>query len=170
MKIGVLSDTHNHLREARRALDVLLAAGAEHLVHCGDVGEDVLDLLAATCLERGIRAHVAIGNCDMPGGGDIRFAPTPASIQRGHFLEWETEGKRCAVAHGHHPRPLAESIAAGRFDYVFVGHSHARMDETLAGARVLNPGSCSRPRDGLAPSVLLLDPATGEAAWLPVHA
>jgi predicted phosphodiesterase len=43
MKIGVLSDTHNHLRETRRALDLLVQHGATHLVHCGDAGQDVVD-------------------------------------------------------------------------------------------------------------------------------
>ena len=93
MKIGILSDTHNHLRETRRALDLLVKQGARHLVHCGDAGEEVVDLLAAVCLEHGIRAHVAIGNCDRGHGADARFAPQPAGIERGVSPEFILAGQ-----------------------------------------------------------------------------
>ena len=166
MKIGILSDTHNHLPETRRALERLLADGARHLVHCGDAGEDVVDLISAFCQEHGIRARVAIGNCD-PGLSDAPFAPLPPGVERGAFLEFNLVGKRCAATHGHHAMPLEQAIASGRYDYVFVGHTHRRMDEQAGPTRVLNPGSCARPR-AAPPTVLLLDPATGEATWIPL--
>ncbi len=166
MKIGILSDTHNHLRETRRALDLLMHHGAKHLVHCGDAGEDVVDLLSAVCLEHSIRAHVAIGNCDRHGS-DARFAPRPAGIERGEFLEFDAAGKRCAVLHGHDPRRLAHAIASGTADFVFTGHTHRVLDEQAGRTRVLNPGSCARPRGG-PPTVLLLDPASGQADWCPL--
>ena len=166
MKIGVLSDTHNHLPETRRALAALMARGARHLVHCGDAGDDVVDLLAATGLAHGIRTHLAIGNCDPGRDADARFAPLPAGIERGSVLEFTLAGKRCAVLHGNHPGALQNAIASGTFDYVFTGHTHQPQDEQAGRTRILNPGSCARPRGG-PPTVLLLDLATGEARWIP---
>jgi len=163
MKIGLLSDTHNHLPETRRALDLLLEQGAAHLVHCGDVGEDVLDLLSATCMEHNIRAHVAIGNCD--SRQDEAYLPQPFGIERGTVLEWVMERKSCVVLHGDHAHPLANAIESDQHDFVFTGHTHRAADRRVGHTRVLNPGSPVRPRGG-PPSVALLDLTTDEVSFL----
>ena len=163
MKGGLLSDTHNHLRETRRALDLLVERGAAHLVHCGDAGAEVVDLLAAVCLEHGLRAHVALGNCDRDD--DARYAPQPAGIVRDLSPEFTLAEKRCVAVHGDNAHRLESVSTSGEFDYVFTGHTHARADRRIGKTRVLNPGSPVRPRDG-PPSVALLDLASGEVAWL----
>ena len=167
MIIGVLSDTHNHLPECRRALDGLLRRGAAHLVHCGDAGEDALDLISAACLENGIRAHVALGNCDLADQYDARFSPSPAGLEIALQPSFDLAGKRCAALHGHQRGSLAQIVASGQFDYVFTGHTHQPLDEQVGRTRVLNPGSCARPRGG-PPTALLLDLESGRAAWIPL--
>ena len=167
MKVGLISDTHNHLRESRRALDLLLARGARHLVHCGDVGEDVVDLLSAVCLEHGIRAHVAVGNCDRAHLEDAPFLASPAGIERAEAPEFVLAGKRCLALHGDNETRLEEALAAGTYDYVFTGHSHAPADQRIGTTRRLNPGSPVRPRRG-PPTVALLDLETDLVDWLPV--
>jgi putative phosphoesterase len=37
MRIGILSDTHDHLKRTARAVAMLKAEGAEALIHCGDL-------------------------------------------------------------------------------------------------------------------------------------
>ena len=45
--LGVLSDTHDNVAAAAAGIAALRAAGAQFLIHCGDVGgERILDLLA----------------------------------------------------------------------------------------------------------------------------
>lgn len=167
MKIGLLSDTHNHLPETRRALDLLAAHGARHLIHCGDAGEDVIDLLSAVCREQGIRAHVAMGNCDRHHGADARFAPQPEGVECGEMLEFILCGKRCAVLHGHDDKRLAQAVTSGNFDYVFTGHTHRPSNKLSGATRLLNPGSLARSRGG-PPTVAILDLATDEVAWIPL--
>lgn len=166
MKIGVLSDTHNHLRETRRALDLLVQHGAQHLVHCGDVGEDVIDLLAATFMEHDIRSHVAIGNCD-GRHDDLCFAPQPAGVERGLSPEFTLAGKMCIVLHGDNSTRLEIVTQSGQFDYVFTGHTHQPLNRQVGRTRVLNPGSPVRPRGG-PPTVLLLNLENGDGVWLPI--
>ena len=168
MKIGILSDTHNHLRESRWALDLLVAHGAQHLVHCGDAGEGVLDLLSAVFLEHGLRAHVAIGNCDRTPDGETRFAPQPAGMERSPSPEFICADQRCVVVHGDNAWLLESLTSSGRFDFVFTGHTHAPAERRVGNTRVLNPGSPVRPRGG-PPTVALLDLITGNAVWLPVY-
>ena len=43
MKIGILSDTHDQVERASRAVSALIEAGAETIIHCGDItGRDVV--------------------------------------------------------------------------------------------------------------------------------
>ena len=37
MLLGILSDTHDRLDRTRAAVELLLAEGAEALIHCGDL-------------------------------------------------------------------------------------------------------------------------------------
>ncbi|MGD9781390.1 MAG: metallophosphoesterase [Kiritimatiellia bacterium] len=168
MKVGLLSDTHNHLRESRRAIELLLARGAGHLVHCGDAGEDVVELVSAVCREHGIRAHVAIGNCDRAQGEDQPFQTAPAGVERAESPEFVLAGKRCVALHGDRSVRLEQAMDSGRFDYVFTGHTHCPADRKQGPTRLLNPGSPVRPRQG-PPTVALLDLATDLAEWLPVQ-
>ena len=165
VKIGLLSDTHNHLHESRQALDRLVARGARHLVHCGDAGEDVVDLVSAVCQEHGIRAHIAIGNCDRAHWEDLPFLPRPAGVERDDGLEFVLAGKHCLVLHGDNAWRLEQATASGKFDYIFTGHTHAPADRRQGRTRLLNPGSAVRPRQG-PPTALLLDLATDAVEWL----
>ena len=48
MKIAVISDTHDHLENSDKAIDIINGAGADALIHCGDLCSPfVLDHLAA---------------------------------------------------------------------------------------------------------------------------
>ena len=167
MKIGLISDTHNHLPETRRALNLLLEQGAQHLVHCGDVGEDVVDLLSAVFVEHGIRSHVANGNCDRMHGNEARFAPQPAGVERSDSPEFVLAGKRCIAIHGDNAWWLEKATTSGAFDYVFTGHTHRPMDKKIGLTRLLNPGSPVRPRGG-PPTALVLDLATGQVTRIPL--
>lgn len=167
MKIGILSDTHNHLPESRRALDLLVARGADCLVHCGDAGEDVVDLVSAVCQAHGLRAYIALGNCDYASPGDHRFVANLAGIERSVQPEFEAGGHRCTVLHGHDHRRLEAVVTSGQFAYVFTGHTHRPSGKHVGPTFLLNPGSCARPRIG-PPTVLLLETDTGQADWLAV--
>ena len=66
-KIGLLSDSHGRAATTRRAVEVLLAQGAQRLIHLGDIGTvEVIDALCVTLPESGtqIPAHLVFGNTD----------------------------------------------------------------------------------------------------------
>ncbi len=166
MKIGLLSDTHNHVKESRRALDLLLANGAEHLVHCGDIGEDVLGLMTAVCMETGVAAHVALGNCDAYWAADIRYLPQSPALHIGRFLAFELAGISCAVIHGDHTAQLNAAVEGGEYAYVFTGHTHRASAKQTGRTWLVNPGSPVSPRQGVA-TVATVDLSTEKMVWLP---
>ena len=166
MILGILSDTHNHIDATRRALAALADAGAELLVHCGDIGDDALDLLSAECLARGIRAWAALGNCD--SWSDAAWRPAPAGVTPARTVWFDADGKSCAAMHGDDPWGLYRLASSGRLDYLFTGHTHRPSLETVGRTVLLNPGSAARPRNDI-PTVAILDTATGDYRWIPLE-
>ena len=80
MKIGIISDTHDNLRNLEAALELLRAEGVTKVLHCGDVcGPGIIQTLA------GFDVWVAQGNMDR----DIGLAwAAEEKLGRGR-LSWE---------------------------------------------------------------------------------
>ena len=125
-RIGVISDTHGLVRpEALRAL-----AGAELIVHAGDVGgPEVLDALRAVAPVVAVR-----GNNDR--------GPWAAALAETEVVE--TAGRSLYVLHDLKELDL-DPRAAG-FDAVIAGHSHQPRIDRRAGVLYLNPGSAGPRR------------------------
>jgi len=64
MRIGIISDTHDRVERTGRAVRLLIAEGAEVLVHCGDLtGPDVVYECAA------LPSYYVFGNNDFDEDG-----------------------------------------------------------------------------------------------------
>lgn len=154
MLLGILSDTHDALERTRRAVALLVARGADALVHCGDFVEP--EVLAA-CAVRPL--YFVFGNND-----SVSHLHTTGKFLKATCLEWggviELAGKRIAVAHGHmrfRPDPPA--------DYYLSGHSHAAHDVREGACRFINPGALYRAAEH---TVALLNLKTDELEFLRV--
>jgi putative phosphoesterase len=135
VRIGVVSDTHNHLSNVRRIVELLNAADVDRVVHTGDITQaKTLDVLA------GLRAPLA----GVFGNNDVERDALGAAIARHGFafaesgLEVALAGRRILVVHD--PRELA-----GRDDYdvALHGHTHRLTVERSADRLVFNPGECA---------------------------
>jgi putative phosphoesterase len=135
MRIGVVSDTHNHLANVRRIVELLNAARVERVVHTGDITQaKTLDVLAGLAAP----LHGVFGN------NDVERDSLDAAIARHGFqfaegllrLEWG--GRRIVVVHD--PRELA---AANDLEVALHGHTHRLQLERGGGRLVFNPGECA---------------------------
>lgn len=169
-RIGFISDTHGRTDRARRAIELLLARGAEQIVHLGDVGsESVIDLLV------GIPSLVVFGNCDDARsltryaeilGVEVAHPSAIIEVKSG-ALDSGAEaqpGLRLGVTHGHLESEV-ERLLDSRIDILLHGHTHEIRDELVHGVRILNPGALHRAK---CHSVLLFDTLTNHATWLDV--
>jgi len=135
VRIGVVSDTHNHLANVRRIVELFEAAGVERVVHTGDITQaKTLDVLAALR----VPLHGVFGNNDLE-----RPALEAAIARHGfHFAEpplrlaWA--GREIVVVHD--PRDLARCAPAA---VGLHGHTHRLAIERRAGGLVFNPGECA---------------------------
>jgi putative phosphoesterase len=141
MRIGLISDTHNLLREeARRALE-----GVDCILHAGDVcTPGVLEALREIAPVSAVR-----GNNDHGAWAD----GLPAT------LVLPVEGARILVVHD--LATLDVDPQAERIDVVVSGHSHRPRVEERATVLYVNPGSAGPRRFRLPVSLGFLNIAAG---------
>jgi hypothetical protein len=141
MRIGILSDSHDHADAMKLAVKVLVANGAEYLIHCGDVGApEMLDHLA------GIPSAFVWGNNDFDRAEMVRYANRLDITCMGNSGELELDGKLFFVLHGDDDRAKQQAIAEQRFDYLLQGHTHVPASQRIGKTRVINPGALYRAR------------------------
>jgi putative phosphoesterase len=137
VRIGVISDTHDHLANVGAIVALLNDVGVERVVHTGDITK-------AKTLE-------ALARLDAPlfgvyGNNDReRSSLEAAALQHGfHLVEPPLElhwaGRRLVVVHD--PLELDGDVHH-RYDVVLHGHNHRRILERRGDALIFNPGECA---------------------------
>lgn len=162
-RLGLISDTHNHLQNVAFAVAHFQAEGVRIVLHAGDVtGAEVLRLLSPFDL------YLAWGNVDRPDDltcvmGADGFGLTHVA----HLHSLSFDGRTIALLHGDESLQLAQVIRSGAYDYVIHGHTHRTRDERFGRTRVINPGALGG--GGLHPKAFaVLDYATDDLQILDV--
>ena len=132
MKIGILSDTHDHLGNINRALAELKKRGCEVLIHAGDF---VAPFALKVVLGFDGPVYAVLGNCDGESGGLRKMIPTLSKTP----LKLELGSRRIVVVHD--LRKLKDSAKRGA-DVIVCGHTH--IAEIVPGKPlIINPGECA---------------------------
>jgi putative phosphoesterase len=161
MILGILSDSHDKIPALQAAIKVLLANGAEHLIHCGDIGgEQAIDCLA------GHHAAFVWGNCDWDRRGLDEYAQSVGVNCLGTGGCLDLDGRRICVTHGDEPPIIQRLLDDPTTDYLLMGHTHLVRDERIGRVRVINPGALHR---AATKTVALLDLATDQVQVLTVR-
>jgi putative phosphoesterase len=135
MKIGIISDTHDHLNKIKKAMEFFRKEQIGYLIHCGDfVAPFTLPLLS----QLNVPFLGVFGNNDgerlllrerAKDIGEIKVQPA--------FLE--LGGRKIVVMH--EPALQTALAKSGEFDVVLVGHTH--KPEIIEGKTlIINPGEC----------------------------
>ncbi|MBR6509182.1 MAG: metallophosphoesterase [Clostridia bacterium] len=136
MRIVVISDSHKQTS----VIDKILNAqpDAKHIFFLGDNVSDIEDF---EYMYPNFNFHTVCGNCDF------------ASLLPSVGLEI-IEGKRILYTHGHTfsvkygISRLLETAKQNNCDIVLYGHTHIPQILYEDGIYIVNPGSCSRSREG----------------------
>lgn len=159
MLIGLLSDSHGQVRSTQHAVAALKDAGAEVLLHLGDIETvEVLDELV------GHNARLVFGNCDWDAVNLARYAEHVGIAVDHPAGRIVIEGRTILYTHGHLEQLMQEALADG-VDYLIHGHTHAIRDEMIDRTRVINPGALFRAQRYTA---ALLDPVADRLSLLTI--
>lgn len=137
MKIAVMSDSHDHIWNLRKALAVISAEGCEKIIHCGDF---VAPFMFKELEQAGITVYCVFGNNDGDKGLLTRFAQESLGRIFLYAIIGELTAEECRIAFTHE-WPVAEGLAStGKYDLVCFGHSHQHVLKHIGNTLVLNPG------------------------------
>jgi len=160
VKVCILSDSHDHIALLDAAVAEARAAGAQAVLHCGDV----VAPSTLQCLNRhGLPVHVIHGN----NTGDLytlgRLASRPDNVIEYHGMDAVVElgGRRIFLVHyPHYARAMATT---GDYDLVCCGHDHRASVAQVANVKgghtwLVNPGTVGGV--GAPPTYVMADLAT----------
>ncbi|VAW78647.1 hypothetical protein MNBD_GAMMA15-2294 [hydrothermal vent metagenome] len=143
MKVCIVSDSHDHRPLLESAVSSAKAAGAEAVLHCGDV---VAPSTLSVLKPFGLPIHVIHGN----NIGDLYMMARIANQPGNHVTFYgqdagiELCGRKIFLVHyPHYARAMATT---GDWDLVCCGHDHEAQIETVTNIKggethMVNPGT-----------------------------
>lgn len=152
MKIGVISDTHDHIEALAEAVEIFKKKQVSQIVHCGDwVSPYTLAYFGNLVKDWKIPVYSVLGNNE----GDYRMLfkknaelSNPVRFADVSVMELSIEVKKIAVYHGHDSHILDGLILSDKYMAVFTGHTHVVRNKKESDVLVLNPGSTSYFSEG----------------------
>lgn len=145
MRIIVISDSHGQSAQVEKIIRA--NKGADIFVHLGDCENEA----AAMRLKYpDIDLRSVRGNCDWGGG-----VPKSIIIEAMDKKIFCTHGDYYHVKDG--VEPLVFAAKENGCCAALFGHTHERFIGRSEGIDLMNPGSCSFPRDGRKPSYGFID-------------
>ena len=157
MILAVMSDTHDHIWNARKAMQFVRKRGAEAIIHCGDF---VAPFMLKELDQAKVPVHGVFGNNDGDQYLLTKMSFTEFSNITLHGLMGTLKFAEFSIAFTHY-RAVADGLAASEeFDLVCYGHSHEAFLEKAGKTDLLNPGEVMG-KDG-SPGFFLVDTSTRE--------
>ncbi|MFB6292186.1 MAG: metallophosphoesterase [Candidatus Nanohaloarchaea archaeon] len=138
MKLGIVSDTHDHLELAEDAAE-FFEGRVDAVIHCGDM----VAPFTAEKFDAGFDFYCVRGNND--GEWNLKQTVNGFGEFFNNVAELEFSGSSIAVYHGTDEEIARALRESGEYDYVLRGHTHEKklreVDETLE----INPGGIPVP-------------------------
>ncbi len=142
MRIGIVSDTHNNLKNCRRIVELFNDAGVEQVIHTGDITQaKTIDVFA----------HLNMPMSGVFGNNDQERSSLEEAISRCDFnfvdppliLSWADR----EIVIVHDPLEL-QGINQHEYELILHGHTHQLTIEHHSSRLVFNPGECAGMMEG----------------------
>ncbi len=143
MRIGVVSDTHNNLKNVQRIVDLFNESAVDRVIHTGDITQaKTLDVFGALTMPM----HGVFGNNDVERetldaailANGFRFVEPPLQ------LTWHDR----TIIVVHDPREFEGHLTATH-ELALHGHTHLHREVRRGHQLIYNPGECAGHMAGL---------------------
>lgn len=132
MLIGVISDTHDHMDNIRKALKILNQRNVNFIIHAGDF---VSPFTWRVFKDFNGEIFGVFGNND---GDRVLLKKMYGDRIQSQIRKIEIFGKKIALMH--EPQMIEELALSGEFDLIVYGHMHEVDIRKLNNTLILNPG------------------------------
>ncbi len=155
-RLLVISDSHGRYPIVE---SIVRGYGAkcDALIFCGDGVSDIAQLLysqeadekLAGCIPPVIAA--VHGNCD-----PATYPLNKGTLYFSEMIELKVNGRGILITHGHNQNvdygleSLGLEMQVSECSTAFYGHTHIAREDNFKNYKIVNPGSCARPRGGQA--------------------
>lgn len=156
MKIGIMSDSHDHIEHINKGIEIFKNRNAGYVLHLGDF---VNPNSVRAC--QGIKLVGIFGNND---GDKFRIMHAFNDIEgeiKGNYHEFEEDNLRFACYHGTELQIKNALVECGKYDVVLYGHTHKCENIKIGNTLVLNPGTTHGFE--FKPTIMIFDTQTKEA-------
>ena len=157
MKIAIISDSHDQVLNMRAAVEAANQAGAQMLIHCGDL---ISPFMLKELAKFAGAVHLIYGN----NVGDQHIISSQCGVKyptiNHHGILGFVEAGGRKIAFNHYPEMARGLANQGNFDVVCCGHNHVYRVEKINNTLLLNPGDLLGAE--CQPAFILLDCATME--------
>ena len=139
MKIGIISDTHDHHVNVLKAIEIFNNERVEYVFHAGDIVSPFTAKAFGNV--KNAKFIAVFGNND----GDHELLRKKFSEQdrleiRGNFADVAADGLRIVLLHGSDMELMKALIDSVSFDVVVHGHSHRAETYRKGKTLIVNPG------------------------------
>lgn len=132
MLIGIISDTHDHMENIRKAVKILKEQGVKILIHAGDF---VSPFTWRAFKDFEGEIYGVFGNND---GDRVLLKKMYGDRIQKQIRTFEIEGKKIALMH--EPQMIEELALSDNFDLIVYGHMHEVDIRTINKTLIVNPG------------------------------
>ncbi|MFA5354587.1 MAG: metallophosphoesterase [Thermodesulfovibrionales bacterium] len=132
MIIGIISDSHDHLDNLQKTIDLFKERQVEHIIHAGDF---------TSPFTWRVLKHFEGGFTGIFGNNDgERVLMRKLSQERVYTQPYKLtlDGKRIVVMH--EPDVVDDLAASGNFDLIVFGHTHVPEIRRENNTLIVNPG------------------------------
>ena len=156
MLIGIISDSHDHLDNVRKAVKIFKKKKVARVYHAGDMVSPPMVVLFD-----GLELGMVYGNNDGEKVGLPKKIAKIGGELGPEVLEGECKQGKIALYHGTDSTILNALIRCGKYKIVITGHTHEVENRLDGVTRVLNPGTAHG--FGKQATIMLYDTALDQA-------
>jgi hypothetical protein len=159
MIIGIIADSHDHLDNLRKVVDIFHVRNVEHIIHAGDF---------TSPFTRRVLKHFKGEFTGIFGNNDGERVLIKKLYQERVFTQpylFSLHNRRIVVMH--EPDVVDALADSGHFDLVVYGHTHEPVIKKVKDTLVVNPGEVCGWLYGK-PSAAIVDLGTMEAEIVPL--
>ncbi len=132
MKAGIISDTHDHLENLKKFLQIFSEKNVKHILHSGDYTSP---FTWKVLKETGFDITGIFGNND---GDRVLLSKISEGKIHNQPYKFTLSDRRIILLH--EPDIVEELAESGKFDLIIYGHTHHQEIRKIKNTLIINPG------------------------------